>query len=128
MKRGSLSIITASGVTVPLRVEFAQTEKEQAWGFMGRKTIPDGTGMLFVFPNDRQLHFWMKDTPHALSIAYIASDGGIREIYDMTPFSQATVSSVYSVRYALEVPQGWFGRAGIAVGDRLDVGTLTLPR
>ena len=35
----------------------------------------------------------------------------------MTPFSLASVVSTVSVRYALEVPQGWFEKVGVKVGD-----------
>ena len=84
---------------------------------MERKKIPDGTGMLFVFDRDQILSFWMKNTPHPLSIAYIDSKGKIRNIYDMTPFSLTPIKSTSSVRYALEVPQGWFRDNNINVGD-----------
>jgi uncharacterized membrane protein (UPF0127 family) len=119
-----LDIVTAGGQTVSLVAEIAITEAEQEKGYMKRVTIPDGTGMVFAYRQDQQMHFWMKDTPHALSIAFIASDGSIREIYDMKPFSLDVISSERSVRYALEVPAGWFSRAGIAVGDRLSPETL----
>jgi uncharacterized membrane protein (UPF0127 family) len=62
----------------------------------------------------------MKNTPHPLSIAYIDSNGIIADILDMTPFSEATVSSTRSVRYALEVPQGWFKKNGIKEGDKVE--------
>ena len=77
--------------------------------------------MLFVFESDQRLTFWMKNTLVPLSIAYIASDGTIREILDMEPQSLASVPSQYSVRYALEVPKGWFARAGVRTGDRVAV-------
>lgn len=102
-----------------VRAEIASTPAQQSRGFMNRKNIPDGTGMLFVFDRDEKLTFWMKDTPSALSIAYIDSSGRIRDIYDMTPFSLAPVESSVSVRYALEVPQGWFDRVNIKVDDTL---------
>jgi len=124
LPKESLEIRTAAGTVVPVVAEIARTGKEQEKGYMDRKTIPDGTGMIFVYASDRQMHFWMKNTPHPLSIAYIDSAGTIREIYDMVPFSLETVSSVRSVRHALEVPQGWFGRAGVAVGDRLTAESL----
>ena len=118
-QRIPLAIERAAGEPVVLDAELAITEREQARGFMERKEIPDGTGMLFANRSDRQMRFWMKNTPTALSIAFIDSDGVIREIRDMTPFSLETVSSERSVRHALEVPRGWFSRAGVAVGDRL---------
>ncbi|MCR5724352.1 MAG: DUF192 domain-containing protein [Treponema sp.] len=114
-----LTICTADGTEIHLRAEMARTGAEQQRGLMGRKSVPDGTGMLFVFTTDQILHFWMKDTPHPLSIAYIDRKGIIRDIFDMNPYSLATVSSTFSARYALEVPQGWFARAGIKAGDRL---------
>jgi hypothetical protein len=75
--------------------------------------------MLFVFKSDEIRNFWMKNTPTALSIAYIDSTGRIRNIFDMQPYSLSDVTSTVSVRYALEVPQGWFDRVGIKPDDRL---------
>jgi uncharacterized membrane protein (UPF0127 family) len=63
----------------------------------------------------------MKNTLVPLSIAYIAHDGRILDIFDMEPGNLNPVKSSRSVRYALEVPQGWFSRAGIVIGDKLDL-------
>lgn len=112
-----LMLCTASGNTVVVKAEIAAKDPERQHGFMERKKIPDGTGMLFVFAKDEVLNFWMKNTPHPLSIAYIDRDGVIVDIFDMTPFSLSNVTSTRSVRYALEVPQGWFERVGISKGD-----------
>jgi uncharacterized membrane protein (UPF0127 family) len=84
---------------------------------MYRTRLPDGEGMLFVFERDEVLSFWMKDTYIPLSIAYIASDGRIIDIKDMYPYDTNSVTSSRSVRYALEVPQGWFFSAGVQTGD-----------
>lgn len=113
----TVTIRTASGNDITVAAELAVTDEQRQRGFMERRSIPDGTGMLFVFENDQILHFWMKNTPHPLSIAYIDRDGTIRDIFDMTPFSLASVASTVSVRYALEVPQGWFAKAGVRAGD-----------
>ncbi len=106
-------------LTRKITVELAISAKEQEKGFMKRQIIPEGTGMIFLYKEDRKMRFWMKNTPHPLSIAYIDSSGQVREIYDMVPYSLQSVASTHSVRYALEVPQGMFKRMGIAVGDRL---------
>ena len=119
MEIQTLTLKRSDGSTVSVRAEMARTDAQQSRGFMKRKRIPDGTGMLFVFAKDEVLSFWMMNTPHPLSIAYIDSGGRIRDIYDMTPYSLAPVKSTVSVRYALEVPQGWFDRVNIKVGDTL---------
>jgi uncharacterized membrane protein (UPF0127 family) len=110
-------------IRVDIRAEIARTDEERSRGLMNRDALSDGRGMLFVFDRDQILSFWMKDTRIPLSIAYIAHDGRIIEIHTMKPLDTTPVHSARSVRYALEVPQGWFGRVGIAVGDyvlRLD--------
>jgi uncharacterized membrane protein (UPF0127 family) len=86
---------------------------------MFRTSLAEGRGMLFVFDRDQIMSFWMRNTRIPLSIAYIRSDGGILEIRDMRPLDESLVRSSRSVRYALEVPQGWFDRVGVKAGDRL---------
>ena len=112
-----ITITRADGTTQIVKAEVAEKEEDRNYGFMNRKNIPDGTGMLFVFEKEQILSFWMKNTPHPLSIAYIDSRGKIRNIYDMTPFSLTPIKSTSSVRYALEVPQGWFTTNNINIGD-----------
>jgi len=111
-----LSITNLDGKTIPIRVELARSIRELSKGYMGREHIPEGTGMLFIFKRDEKLSFWMKNTPTPLSIAFINSNGEILEIRNMTPFSRKSVNSSEPIRYALEVPQGWFERNNIGTG------------
>ena len=116
----TLVIKSADSVSNPLvEAEIAVKEEERNFGFMERKEIPDGTGMLFVFEKDQILNFWMKNTPHPLSIAYIDASGTITDILDMKPFSESSVTSSRSVRYALEVPQGWFKTMHVQTGEKV---------
>src|SRR5574344_88070 len=115
----TLTLKTADGREVKIEAEMARTETQRNHGYMERKTIPEGTGMLFLFSSDQMLSFWMKNTPHPLSIAFIDSQGRIRDIFDMTPFSLATVNSTVNVRYALETAKGEFARLCITTGDTL---------
>ena len=124
LKKETINIVKADGTKVPVIVEIADTPESRQKGYMGREVIPDGTGMLFVFEKSQMLSFWMKNTPTPLSIAYIDYSGKIKDIFDMTPFSLATIVSTGYVRYALEVPQGWFSKNGIVVGDVLDLSPL----
>ncbi len=100
-----------------MTVELARTAQEQETGLMGRQSVPDETGMLFVFPQSGRIAFWMKDTPLALSIAFITQDGKIIDIQDMESFSLDTHSPNQDYLYALEVAKGYFARKGIKPGD-----------
>lgn len=115
----TITLVGQEDNRIPLQVEVADTDQSRSQGFMYRKNIPDGTGMLFVFDRDQVLTFWMKNTLVPLSIAYISSDGRIIDILDMESQSLKPVVSSRSVRYALEVPQGYFNRVGIREGDRI---------
>lgn len=119
-----IKITKADGSVLIVNSEIAKTESERNHGFMERKKIPDGTGMIFIFEKDQILSFWMKNTPHPLSIAYIDYKGRIRDIYDMTPYSLSPIISTVSVRYALEVPQGWYKKNGITQGDTISLDFL----
>jgi uncharacterized membrane protein (UPF0127 family) len=112
------------GAAVAISVELALSDAQREQGLMFRNELADGRGMLFVFEQDQIMSFWMKNTLIPLSIAFISQSGRITEITHMQAQSTQGVYSQEQVRYALEVPQGWFARAGIRVGDRLDLSGL----
>ena len=117
--------ITLTIGDVGLNAEVADDPDEKTIGLMGRKELPEGSGMLFVFSRPQPMGFWMKDTLIPLSIAYINEAGIIREIHDMQPLDENSVGSVFQdLVYALEVPQGWFTKNGILAGDKV----LGLPK
>lgn len=120
-EKSKLTIKKSDGTEKTIIIEKAKTQQERAKGFMERKKIPNDTGMIFIFEEDQILHFWMKDTPVPLSIAYINSNGEIKNIYDLHPFSLTSISSTLSCRYALEVPQGWFKQNNIKIGDKISL-------
>ena len=114
-------ITIAAGTPVSLEVELARTDAQRTTGLMYRTKLEDGKGMLFIFESDQVLSFWMKDTYIPLSIAYIGYDGTIIDIRDMYPRNTNPVHSSRSVRYALEVPQGWFAKVGVKAGDKVSL-------
>ncbi len=103
-----------------LRVQLAEDDEQRQIGLMGREDLPEDAGMLFVFEEEVQGAFWMKDTLIPLSIAYIGSDGEIVDIKDMQP-CEADPCDVYpsDAPYiqALEVNLGAFEAMGITEGD-----------
>jgi uncharacterized protein len=116
-------VIDASGGKVEVRVEVADDLAEQAKGLMYRTTLGENRGMLFVYPDERELSFWMKDTLIPLSIAFIDSERRIIDIQDMKPLDDEPPHYVSAepAQYALEVNQGFFEKGGVKVGDRVDV-------
>ncbi len=102
-----------------IRAEVARTPLQTQTGMMFRKEMAAHEGMLFVFDNLAPRCFWMKNTLLPLSIAYIADDGSIVDVFDMQPQTEQSHCSTRPVRFALEMNQGWFAKRGVAPGFRL---------
>lgn len=99
--------------------EIADTEALREKGLMNRFSLPENRGMLFVYPRPERLGFWMKDTRLPLSIAFIAQDGRILNIREMTPLTLDVYLSEGLGMYALEMPAKWFERHGISSGMKV---------
>lgn len=104
---------------VKIYIEMAFTPEQRATGLMHRKKLEENHGMLFVYPEDQILSFWMKNTYIPLSIAFIKNDGTIVGITDMEPETEDRHISPEPARYALEVNQGWFQANNIKVGSMI---------
>jgi uncharacterized membrane protein (UPF0127 family) len=119
----TLVIDASGGKKVRVRVEVADDLAEQAKGLMDRTTLGENRAMLFVYPEERELSFWMKNTLIPLSIAFIDSERLIIDIQDMKPLDDEPPSYVSAepAQYALEVNQGFFEERGVKVGDRVEL-------
>lgn len=110
----------------------ADNEKRRADGLMHITSLPENTGMLFVFDGEQPLSFWMKNTMIPLAIAFIDAKGVIVDIQEMqvaesiVSLNIPTYQSKKSARFALEMNQGWFTRHKIKVGAKLSTQTKSL--
>ena len=118
-KRNKVLPINVAGIE--LEVELATTFEEQILGLMYRDKLEENDGMLFVFPREKVLSFWMKDTRIPLSIAFIQADGRIIQIESMKPYSLDTHVSKEKAKYALEMNEGWFKAHNVREGDTVKI-------
>jgi hypothetical protein len=114
-----LDIVTRSGRHA-FTVEIAETDAQRAQGLMFRSRLaPDG-GMLFIYPADRRLSMWMKNTLIPLDMLFVASDGKVVGIHERAvPHSLRSIASPVPARAVVELAGGTVGRLGIRVGDRV---------
>jgi uncharacterized protein len=119
-----VSLHGPDGDTVTFAVEVVADQAGRQLGLMHRTALAEDAGMLFLFPDDRQGGFWMKDTLIPLSIAFIAADGDILAILDMEPCEADPCPSYnpgVTYRSALEVNQGAFEDAGVDTDWRVEL-------
>jgi uncharacterized membrane protein (UPF0127 family) len=112
----------AGGRPVTVRLEVAADPAARASGLMGRAEVPEGTGMVFLYPGDVAEAYWMKNTLVPLSIAFVAADGRVVSVAEMTPCTADPCPSYPPAgpyRYAVELPAGAFEAAGVGAGDKV---------
>jgi uncharacterized protein len=107
-----------------IRADVVDTPAERQKGLMCRTRLARDYGMLFVFPSDMELAFWMKDTLVGLDMVWIGADKRVNAIHARMPKSTTRTPDSKVARaqargqYVLELP------AGAARRDRLKVGSL----
>lgn len=107
--------------TDTVTAEVAASAEERAEGLMYRDEVPEGTGMLFVFPDSQPRAFWMANTYVALDIAYMDPAHRIVDIIAMEPLVTDSYPSRAPAMFGLEVRQGWFAEKGIGIGAQAEI-------
>ena len=114
-------VIHSSRGPVTVTVEVADTPDARARGLMYRRDLGANAGMLFIFPNETEQHFWMKNTPLPLDMVFIGTDLRIVGIVpDTRPFTTNSLGVAQLSQYVLEVHAGFCANHGIASGDKVE--------
>ena len=102
-----------------ITAEIAASNSERQMGLMHRATLGPNRGMLFVSDQPDKHCFWMRNTPLALTIAWLDEQGRIVSLADMQPKSDTNHCPTAPAVYALEMEQGWFKQRNIKAGVTL---------
>ena len=125
---GPVARISSPRGSVDVALEVADTPERQQRGLMYRNALAEDHGMLFVFDDDVDRTFWMKNTLIPLDMLFIAADGTVVGIHaEATPLSTATIAVGTPSRYVLEVTGGWAARHGVAPGARVELRGVHVP-
>lgn len=111
-------------------VELASTNEERSKGLMFRRELSPRKGMLFLFPEERKLSFWMKNTLIPLDMVFISKDWRVVGVVEnATPLSEEPRGVDQDSQYVLEVAGGTAKRLGIKAGSIVTVaGRLPRPQ
>lgn len=96
---------------VPIKVKVVSTDEEKKKGYMNSDGPKEGEGMLFVYPKEEILSFWMKNVHIPLDILFFDSDMNLVDSQTMFPYeNEEEIIYYYSdepAKFAIEVPHGW---------------------
>ncbi|MBI2052875.1 MAG: DUF192 domain-containing protein, partial [Candidatus Ryanbacteria bacterium] len=101
-------------------IEKARTPEEQTRGLMGRKSLAEDHGMLFLFSEAAPRVFWNRNTYIPLDVIWIR-DGKVIGASSL-PMQGEEIVQVFSPEAAdavLEVNQGWAARHSVKLGDKV---------
>ena len=116
----SLTIETSANSSVHFAVFLAEERAQQARGLMFVREMPEDVGMLFLYPRERMISMWMKNTFIPLDMVFMDDSGTVVHVAEnTTPGSLASISSQRPARAVLEINAGLVRRLGIGPGDRV---------
>lgn len=121
-KKEEIVLTNAQGKELRLEVEVAGNPVSRAKGLMGRNSLGEHQGMLFVFDKPGKHSFWMFNTTLALDAVYIAEDGRVVDVIEMEPCGlNITNCPSYVPKtealWVLEVNQGFSRKNKIIAGN-----------
>ncbi len=120
--------IQADAGWVTVRVEVADTDAERARGLMQRQTLPEDSGMVFVYSKPAEHLFWMENTLIPLDMIFIGPDDRVVGIESRAePLSREVRGRGWISRAVLEVNGGWAAEHGVRVGDRVRFDRVSFP-
>ena len=106
--------------------DVVDTPESREIGLMCRTSLPANYGMLFVFPQQMSLNFWMKNTLVGLDIIWIGADKKVTVVHPRMKASRTDTPDAKIARagglgmYVLELPAGAAARHKMKEGDQLE--------
>ena len=110
-----------------LLVEVSKSPKDLAQGLMERSSLTEQEGMLFVYDEDTNPSFWMKNMLIPLDILFIGNDGIIKHIEKEVPPCKVQddqcirYTALEPIRQVLELQSGFTSKYGVEIGDRVNL-------
>ena len=122
VKEGELTFISSAN-NLPIKiidVAVADNEDEQEQGLMWKHSMVDSVGMLFLFKEEAQRSFWMKNTRISLDIIFVNAKNEIVAIHEYTQrYSELSVPSNTPAQFVIETNAGFCDQNGIKEGDKI---------
>ncbi len=113
------------------RLELARTPEELQQGLMFRESLPERTGMLFLFTDSGVHQFWMKSTMIPLDMIWLDANGKVLFVSAETPPCKADPCPNYGpdkpAARVLEIAGGMAKKEKIEVGSVLKLLDITRP-
>ncbi len=130
---GQRAKVTIAGETFQLELATDATARER--GLMGRDSIEESGGMLFIFPDSQRRSFWMGHCDIDIDLLFLNEAARIVAVHEMKaepPQGPEETDAEYRERlpdypsaapaqFAIELQTGTLARLNIRAGDRVEL-------
>jgi len=97
----------------------ARTAAEQAQGLSGTKSLAKNAGMLFIFSDNQNRCFWMKDMNYALDIIWVSADKKVTHIEKSLAPQTYPKEYCAEAQYVIELTAGQADASHMTLGQTL---------
>ena len=102
-------------------IYIAETSAQRSRGLMHVRDLPETTGMLFIYPSERYISMYMKNTFIPLDMVFVRADGQVSSIaYNTEPLSEQSIAALEPVQFVLELNAGMAEKMSIDQYSRIE--------
>ena len=112
-----VTIVSRTGERHFFKTGVASSDAEHERGLMFCKEMKQDQGLMFIFEEDAQRFFWMKNTKIELAVIYIDKNFKVVSVNRGIPMSLKSIPSVVAIRYVLEL--NWDAGKSVLPGDQV---------
>lgn len=103
-------------------LEIAQNNQTRKKGLSDRQELCSNCGMLFIFDQESQHSFWMKNTHIPLDIIWLNSNQEIVKIINAAPIDSETIyTNKDPAKYTIELPANESLKLKLQIGDTIPI-------
>jgi len=113
-------IETPSGQSAVFSVLIADTPRKMQKGLMFVDYMPDDNGMIFLYPEERETYFWMKNTLISLDIMFFDKNNELIHIeHSAVPHDESPRGPKDPICSVVEINGGLAKKMNITLGSKL---------
>ena len=119
--RSTVTVIRTDGMRFSFKAEVATRDKDQAYGLMFVRSMPDDQCMIFPYASPMPVAFWMKNTLIPLHMLFVRPDGATGQIKAKArPQDKTLIYSHGPVSAVIEINGGLAKKYGLSTGDKVE--------
>lgn len=120
-------VLESGGKSHSVTVEVADDDRKREMGLMFRRKLDPDRGMLFVFPEEDEHTFWMRNTLIPLDMIFIDGRNRVAGVVSRAAPLSLEPRTAGRSRFVLEVAGGWAEERGVKAGDLVRFRNLVMP-